>query len=96
MVEKEAARADELPIVASVFFNRLDDATFKPARMLQSDPTAAYGCLASPALESCQGYAGRVTPLMLRDANNPYNTYRHAGLPPGPVKIRSRTPRCLR
>jgi UPF0755 protein len=26
-----------------------------------------------------------VTPAILRDAKNPYNTYRHAGLPPGPI-----------
>jgi len=53
--------------------------------MLQSDPTAAYGCLTLPNLESCQGYSGKVTPTMLRDVDNPYNTYRHAGLPPGPI-----------
>ena len=85
VVEKEAASADERPIIASVFFNRLDDPSFRPLRSLQSDPTAAYGCLAYPSLPSCQGYAGRVTPAMLRDANNPYNTYRHPGLPPGPI-----------
>ena len=85
VVEKEAGNADERPLIASVFFNRLDDPTFRPARSLQSDPTAAYGCLAVPSLPSCQGYAGRVTPAMLRDAGNPYNTYRHPGLPPGPI-----------
>jgi UPF0755 protein len=85
VVEKEAARPEELPIIASVFFNRLDDATFKPLRTLQSDPTAGYGCLVDPSIESCKGYSGRVTPAILRDAKNPYNTYRHAGLPPGPI-----------
>jgi UPF0755 protein len=85
VVEKEAARADELPVIASVFFNRLDDPTFRPARSLQSDPTAGYGCLVTPELESCRGYAGRVTPAMLRDSANVYNTYRHPGLPPGPI-----------
>ena len=85
VVEKEAARPEELSIIASVFFNRLDDTTFKPLRTLQSDPTAGYGCLADPNLDSCQGYSGRVTPAMLRDAKNAYNTYRHAGLPPGPI-----------
>ncbi|HEX4338116.1 MAG TPA: endolytic transglycosylase MltG [Polyangiaceae bacterium] len=85
VVEKEAAKADECPVIASVFFNRLDDPTFRPARTLQSDPTAAYGCLADPTLASCTGYAGRVAPPMLRDAANPYNTYRHPGLPPGPI-----------
>jgi UPF0755 protein len=85
VVEKEAARVEEQPIIASVFFNRLDSPDFRPARSLQSDPTAAYGCLVSPELESCRGYAGRVLPAMLRDGENPYNTYRHPGLPPGPI-----------
>jgi len=85
VVEKEAAKADEAPVIASVFFNRLEDPSFRPLRSLQSDPTAAYGCLADPNLESCRGYSGRVTPAMLRDANNRYNTYRHPGLPPGPI-----------
>jgi UPF0755 protein len=86
MVEKEAARPDELPVIASVFFNRLNDPDFRPLRTLQSDPTAAYGCQAVPALApSCREYAGRVTPAMVRDAANPYNTYKIAGLPPGPI-----------
>jgi UPF0755 protein len=85
IVEKEAARPQEQPLVASVFFNRLESADFRPSKMLQSDPTAAYGCLLDPALSSCSGYAGRVIPSMLRDSANPYNTYRHPGLPPGPI-----------
>lgn len=84
IIEKEAAKADEKPLIASVFLNRLADPTFRPLHMLQSDPTAAYGCLVqSPAPPSCT--AGRPTPAMLRDASNRYNTYRHAGLPPGPI-----------
>ncbi|HVU00188.1 MAG TPA: endolytic transglycosylase MltG [Polyangiaceae bacterium] len=85
VVQKEAARDDEMPLIASVFWNRLSSSEFKPARSLQSDPTAAYGCIVNPALESCRGYAGRVLPAMLRDTENPYNTYRHPGLPPGPI-----------
>jgi UPF0755 protein len=86
IVEREAANREELPRVASVFFNRLKDPNFRPIRMLQSDPTAAYGCLVEPALApSCSGFTGRVTPAMLRDEKNRYNTYRHAGLPPGPI-----------
>lgn len=85
IVEKEAAR-DEHALVASVFFNRLSDPQFRPARMLQSDPTAAYGCLVTlQTPPSCRNYAGKVTPEMLRDPANPYNTYRHPGLPPGPI-----------
>jgi UPF0755 protein len=84
IIEKEAARADEKPLIASVFLNRLLDPTFRPLHMLQSDPTASYGCLVQePMPESCT--PGRPTPAMLRDASNPFNTYRHAGLPPGPI-----------
>ena len=86
MVEKEAKADDERPIIASVFYNRLDSATFRPKRMLQSDPTAGYGCLVlSDVIPSCRDYRQRITAAMLRDASNPYNTYRHAGLPPGPI-----------
>lgn len=86
IVEKEAAHADERPTIASVYYNRLDDPDFRPKRMLQADPTAAYGCLIrGPEIPSCSGFDGRVTPAMLRDPENPYNTYRHAGLPPGPI-----------
>jgi UPF0755 protein len=86
MVEKEAAVDDERSTIASVFFNRLDSTTFRPKRMLQSDPTSAYGCLIQPErIASCRGFTGRIQPAMLRDSSNPYNTYRHPGLPPGPI-----------
>jgi UPF0755 protein len=86
IIEKETARPDERRLIAGVFFNRLRDPVFRPARMLQSDPTAAYGCLVAPqSAPSCQGYRGRITPAMLRDRANAYNTYLHAGLPPGPI-----------
>jgi UPF0755 protein len=84
IIEKEAARAEEKPLIASVFLNRLLDPTFRPLHMLQSDPTASYGCLVQePPPESCS--PGRPTPAMLRDAANLFNTYRHPGLPPGPI-----------
>ncbi|MDQ2644393.1 MAG: endolytic transglycosylase MltG [Myxococcota bacterium] len=86
IVERESASPDERPRIASVFFNRLDDPSFRPARRLQSDPTAAYGCLVMPEkIPSCAGFRGRATPEMLRDSANPYNTYRNPGLPPGPI-----------
>jgi UPF0755 protein len=85
MIEKEARADEERPIIASVFFNRLRDPSFSPRR-LQSDPTSAYGCLAIPErIPSCRTYAGRVTPEMNADEANPYTTYRHEGLPPGPI-----------
>ena len=37
------------------------------------------------ALSGSAGFRGSVTPALLRDPANPYNTYRHAGLPPGPI-----------
>lgn len=86
IIEKEAARPAEKRMIAGVFFNRLRDPSFRPARRLQSDPTAAYGCIVAPdSAPSCAGYQGRVTPAMLRDESNEYNTYLHPGLPPGPI-----------
>ena len=86
IVEKETARADERALVAGVYRNRLTRADFEPRGRLQSDPTAAYGCAVSGAtIPTCAGFDGRVTPAMLRDPSNPYNTYRHPGLPPGPI-----------
>jgi UPF0755 protein len=86
LIEKEAAVDDERPIIASVFYNRLDSDSFRPKRMLQSDPTAGYGCLVqAERIPSCRDYQRRILPAMLRDSSNPYNTYRHPGLPPGPI-----------
>jgi UPF0755 protein len=85
IVEKEAAADEERATIASVFLNRLRDPAFLPKR-LQSDPTSAYGCVAAAApAPSCKSYAGRVTPEMNSDESNPYSTYRHDGLPPGPI-----------
>lgn len=85
MVEKEAAVDDERPVIASVFLNRLREPSFSP-KLLQSDPTAGYGCLVSPSLSpSCASYAGKITHDIVSDASNAYNTYKHEGLPPGPI-----------
>ena len=86
IVEREAVVEDERPVIASVYLNRLDDAEHKPERMLQADPTAAYGCVVEPErAPSCAGFDGKVTPALLRDADNRYNTYKRPGLPPGPI-----------
>lgn len=86
MVEAEAAVAAERPRIASVIWNRLERLDPRVDR-LQVDPTASYGCRRFPHLASCAGYPGRGPPTraMLADPANPYNTYRHAGLPPGPI-----------
>jgi len=73
LVEAEAAVDDERPLIASVFLNRL-----KQRILLQCDPTVVY------ALEKSNRYQGTLTRADLR-FDSPYNTYRYAGLPPGPI-----------
>ena len=73
LVEKEAARAEERPIIASVFLNRL-----RREMSLDCDPTAIYAAL----LEN--RYRGELHRSDL-ESKNRYNTYQHAGLPPGPI-----------
>ena len=86
IVEKEAAVPSERARIAGVFWNRLSSKRFLPRRRLQADPTVQYGCVAVPeAAPSCSSYDGRITRAMLDDKKNPYNTYRHSGLPPGPI-----------
>ena len=73
IVEKEVAQGAERPLVASVFENRLNS-----GMPLQTDPTVIYAAL----LE--QRYRGTIYASDLK-AESAYNTYRHAGLPPGPI-----------
>lgn len=85
LVEKEAAMDDERPLIASVFLNRLRDPTFRPKR-LECDPTAAYGCVLFPEkAASCAAFTGKPTAAIEHDPDNPYSTYTHEGLPPGPI-----------
>jgi UPF0755 protein len=85
MVEKEAAVDEERRIIASVFLNRLRDPAFHPKR-LECDPTASYGCLVAPEkAASCAGFTGKATAAIEHDPDNPYSTYTHDGLPPGPI-----------
>jgi UPF0755 protein len=73
LVEKETAKPEERPMVAAVYSNRL-----KMGMGLQCDPTVIY------ALQRAGRYTGnlRREDLMF---DSPYNTYRYAGLPPGPI-----------
>jgi UPF0755 protein len=73
IVEKESASPDERPMVAAVYSNRL-----RIGMGLQCDPTVIY------ALEKVGRYTGDLTKKDLQ-FDSPYNTYRHAGLPPGPI-----------
>ncbi len=70
IVEKETGRADERPVIAAVFFNRL-----ARGMRLESDPTVIYGI---------PDFDGNLTRVHLRAAT-PYNTYVITGLPAGPI-----------
>lgn len=74
IIEKETAVADEYGLVAGVFVNRL-----RRGMLLQTDPTVIY------AITKGEGPLGRQ--LLRRDLeiDDPYNTYRYPGLPPGPI-----------
>ena len=70
VVEKEAAKAEERPLIAGIFNNRI-----KAGMPLQSCATVQY-------------VLGEVKPVLsLQDIeiDSPYNTYKNAGLPPGPI-----------
>ncbi|MEE9386720.1 MAG: endolytic transglycosylase MltG [Nannocystaceae bacterium] len=85
IVEKETAAKHERPLIAGVFLNRLRFSSFKP-KYLATDPTIVYGCTV-PVHKSiaCAKFEGRIRRIQLRDPDNPYNTYTHTGLPPGPI-----------
>ena len=73
IVEKETAAPEERPTVAAVYYNRLT------RRMpLQADPSVIYAALLAGRYDG----AIHVSDLQ-RDS--PYNTYRVAGMPPGPI-----------
>lgn len=87
IVEKEAVKAHERPRIAQVFINRLRFRSFKP-KLLQTDPTIRYGCMV-PLEKSaaCKKWdpSKRLRRAQLDDKDNPYNSYAHEGLPPGPI-----------
>jgi UPF0755 protein len=71
IVEKETGAPSERPLIASVFVNRLER-----GMRLETDPTVIYGI---------PDFDGNLRRSDLENAENPYNTYRIAGLPPGPI-----------
>jgi UPF0755 protein len=73
LVEKEGKLSDERPKIAAVFENRL-----RIGMKLDCDPTTIYAALLHGR------YRGTIHRSDL-DSEDPYNTYRHPGLPPGPI-----------
>jgi UPF0755 protein len=73
LVEKETAAPSERPLIAAVFENRL-----QRNMALQCDPTVVYAALRN------NRYRGTIFRSDLAN-NDPYNTYIHTGLPPGPI-----------
>lgn len=73
IIQKETGQPDERALVSAVYNNRL-----RLGMPLQCDPTIIY------ALQRAGLYTGNLTREHL-EFDSPYNTYRHAGLPPGPI-----------
>ncbi len=71
IIDDEAAKTDEKPRIAGVYLNRL-----RRGIPLQADPTIKF------ALKN-----NSITRILKKDllVDSPYNTYKHAGLPPGPI-----------
>ncbi len=76
LVEKETGAADERPLIAGVFVNRL-----RKGMRLQTDPSVIYGM--------GEKFDGNLRRQDLLD-DTPYNTYTRAGLPPTPIALPGR------
>lgn len=75
LVEREGRVKDELPRIAGVIYNRLNSGNDN--QILRIDATLAY-------INLMNGKPAKVTASM-KKFNNPYNTYKIVGLPPGPI-----------
>lgn len=79
IVHKETVKADERPLVAGVYLNRL-----QKGMKLEADPTVIY------AVKLVSNDFNQVIKRVLfkdLETNSPYNTYKFAGLPPGPIAM---------
>ena len=79
IVQKETVKVDERPRVAGVYLNRI-----RKGILLQADPTVIY------AIKKETGnYDTIIKRVLYRDLemDSPYNTYKYAGIPPGPITM---------
>jgi len=70
IIQKEAANIEEMPLIASVIYNRL-----KKKMRLQMDGTLNYGPYSHTP----------ITPERIKQDNSDYNTYKHYGIPSNPI-----------
>ena len=75
IVQKETNMADEKPVVAGVYLNRL-----QKGMLLQADPTLVY---------ANRDFDARRVLNRHKKIDSPYNTYKYKGLPPGPICLPS-------
>jgi UPF0755 protein len=77
IIQREAIIGEERPLIASVFYNRLESGMY-----LETDPTVQYALGFQEASNTWWK-----SPLFVKDLeiNSLYNTYQHPGLPPGPI-----------
>ncbi len=73
LVERETPNPNERPLVAGVFYNRL-----RHGELLQCDPTVQYAM-------DLAGHPEKNVHAVDLQMDSPYNTYKHRGLPPGPI-----------
>jgi UPF0755 protein len=83
IVEREAVIAEERPIIASVYFNRLDPTYIEETALrLSSDPTIQY----AKGFDAQTGnWWNPMLPGEGQTIDSPYNTFKVQGLPPGPI-----------
>lgn len=73
IVQAESIKQDEAPVIAGLYINRL-----KKNIALQADPTLVYAIGDFSLKRVLNGH---------KEIDSPYNTYKHPGLPPGPINV---------